>query len=285
MAKILSIENVSKTFTSAKGSNHVLDNVSFSVEENEFVVVFGPGQCGKSTLLNIIAGMEKPSSGRVMIEDKEVMAPGPDRAMVFQNIMLFPWLTAIENVAYAEKARGVKKEVYLPEAQKYIDLVGLKGFENSYPIKLSGGMKQRVGIARAYCTKPKVILMDEPFGALDAQTRYLMEDEAIRISNTEKRTVLMVVFFIGPMELPMRFFPRKRIVEFHIETKHCSEFFRRQCNFETISVRHSSERICNVVVTETVIPAVKPDLHLLLAAESGQKKYTERLRRIAIGMC
>ena len=192
MSRILNIENVSKTFTSEKGDNHVLDDVSFSVEENEFVVVFGPGQCGKSTLLNIIAGMEKPSSGRVMIEDKEVMAPGPDRAMVFQNIMLFPWLTAIENVAYAQRAKGVKKDIYIPEAQKYIDLVGLKGFENSYPIKLSGGMKQRVGIARAYCTKPKVILMDEPFGALDAQTRYLMEDEAIRISNTEKRTVVFV---------------------------------------------------------------------------------------------
>ncbi len=192
---MIEVKNVSRTFKSGVGShcaNEVLRDINFSIEENEFVVIFGPGQCGKTTLLNIIAGLDSPSSGEVLIKGKKVTRPGPDRAMVFQNIMLFPWLTVMGNVEYSLKIRGVPKEEYRKEAQKYIDLVGLKGFENSYPIKISGGMKQRVGIARAYCTKPDVMLMDEPFGALDAQTRYLMQEEVIRIRNAEKRTVIFV---------------------------------------------------------------------------------------------
>ncbi|MBK5200748.1 MAG: ABC transporter ATP-binding protein [Spirochaetaceae bacterium] len=194
MSKILEINNISKTFTNddATNSKEVLTNVTFSVEENEMVVVFGPGQCGKTTLLNIIAGLEKPTTGDVKINCKEVTAPGPDRAVVFQNIMLFPWLTAYQNVEYSMKIRNFDKAERAKEAMKYLDLVGLNGFEQSYPVKLSGGMKQRVGIARAYCTKPDVMLMDEPFGALDAQTRYLMQDELLRISNTEKRTVVFI---------------------------------------------------------------------------------------------
>jgi NitT/TauT family transport system ATP-binding protein/sulfonate transport system ATP-binding protein len=194
MAKILEINNISKTFTNEDLANtkEVLKNVNFSVEENEMVVVFGPGQCGKTTLLNIIAGLEKPTDGQVTIKGKTVTAPGPDRAVVFQNIMLFPWLTAYENVEYSMKIRNFDKEERKAEAMKYLELVGLQGFEHSYPVKLSGGMKQRVGIARAYCTKPDVMLMDEPFGALDAQTRYLMQDELLRISNVEKRTVVFI---------------------------------------------------------------------------------------------
>jgi NitT/TauT family transport system ATP-binding protein/sulfonate transport system ATP-binding protein len=192
MSKILEISNVSKTFTNENNRKEVLTNVNFSVEENEMVVVFGPGQCGKTTLLNIIAGLEKSTGGEVTIKNKVVVAPGPDRAVVFQNINLFPWLTAYQNVEYSMKIRGFDKEERKREAMKYLKLVGLEGFENSYPVKLSGGMKQRVGIARAYCTKPDVMLMDEPFGALDAQTRYLMQDELLRISNTEKRTVVFV---------------------------------------------------------------------------------------------
>ncbi len=175
-----------------EGSTMFLLDVSFSVKEREFVVVFRPGQCGKTTLLNIIAGLEKPSSGEAMIKDKRISAPGPDRAMVFQNIMLFPWMTALANVEYSLRIRNFNKEQSRKEALHYIDLVGLKGFEHAYPVKLSGGMKQRVGIARAYCAKPDVMLMDEPFGALDAQTRYLMQEEVIRISNAEKRPVVFV---------------------------------------------------------------------------------------------
>jgi ABC-type nitrate/sulfonate/bicarbonate transport system, ATPase component len=188
----LVLKNIGKVFTNTNGEKRVLEDVSFSVLENEFVVVFGPGQCGKTTLLNIIAGLESPSEGECFIDGEKITGPGPDRAVVFQNIMLFPWLTAIKNVEYSQKIRGFDKKQRRADAQKYIELVGLKGFENAYPVKLSGGMKQRVGIARAYCTHPKILLMDEPFGALDAQTRYLMQDEVIRISNTEKRTVLFI---------------------------------------------------------------------------------------------
>ncbi len=193
MSSILKINNINKVFSNEKAAdNNVLSDVNFEVEENEFIVVFGPGQCGKTTLINIIAGLEKATSGEVLIKDTPVTKAGPDRAVVFQNIQLFPWLTALKNVEYSMKIRGFDKADYRKEAMKYLELVGLKGFENAYPVKLSGGMKQRVGIARAYCTKPDVMLMDEPFGALDAQTRYLMQDEVIRICNTEKRTVVFI---------------------------------------------------------------------------------------------
>ena len=194
MSEILKIRNLGKTFIDEKtgGKNEVLRDVSFKVEENEFVVIFGPGQCGKSTLLNILAGLIPATEGEACIEGRKIEKPGPDRAVVFQNIMLLPWLTAMGNVEYSMKVRGWKKQERRAEAQKYLDLVGLHGFEHAFPVKLSGGMKQRVGIARAYCTKPEVMLMDEPFGALDAQTRYLMQNEVIRISDAEKRTVVFV---------------------------------------------------------------------------------------------
>lgn len=192
---LIEVNHISRTFENeAKNQqkNEVLKDISFSIEENEFVVLFGPGQCGKTTLLNIIAGLDQPTSGEVLVKGNKVTQPGPDRAMVFQNILLFPWLTVMGNVEYSLKTRGVSKEERQKEARRYIELVGLKGFENTYPIRISGGMKQRVGIARAYCTKPDVMLMDEPFGALDAQTRYLMQDEVVRIRNAEKRTVIFV---------------------------------------------------------------------------------------------
>lgn len=192
---LIEVKGVSKTFQNNRRNqddNEVLRNINFKVEENEFVVLFGPGQCGKTTLLNIIAGLETPSAGDVIVKGNRVIGPGPDRAMVFQNILLFPWLTAMGNVEYCMKNQGIPKSERTAEAKKYLELVGLKGYEKHYPIKLSGGMKQRVGIARAYCSKPDVMLMDEPFGALDAQTRYLMQDEVVRISNTEKRTVIFV---------------------------------------------------------------------------------------------
>ena len=200
MNSIVKVDNITKTFYNEKSKtyNEVLKNVNFEVEENEFVVVFGPGQCGKTTLINLIAGLETPTEGTCSIKDTDtndysvITGPGPDRAVVFQNILLFPWLTAKDNVEYSMKVRGFDKAETAADAQKYIDLVGLTGFENAFPVKLSGGMKQRVGIARAYATRPKVMLMDEPFGALDAQTRYLMQDEVLRICNQDKRTVIFV---------------------------------------------------------------------------------------------
>ncbi len=185
--------NISKTFIQ-KGTQrvHVLEDVSVSVRKNEFLVILGPGQSGKSTLLRIIAGLEVPTKGDVYLDGAEVSGPGADRGLVFQSYMLFPWKTVLGNVELGPKLRGVPKAERRDIARHYIELVGLKGFENHYPHQLSGGMKQRVGIARAYSNSPEVMLLDEPFGQLDAQTRYFMEKETARIWETEKRTVLFV---------------------------------------------------------------------------------------------
>lgn len=186
-------EKISKTFIQ-KGTQrvHVLQDVSVSVKENEFVVILGPGQSGKSTLLRIIAGLETPTEGKVLLDGREVTGPGPDRGLVFQSYMLFPWKTVMGNVELGLKLTGMDKKQRQETAGHYIRLVGLQGFEKHYPHQLSGGMKQRVGIARAYANNPSVMLLDEPFGQLDAQTRYFMEKETVRIWEAEKRTVLFV---------------------------------------------------------------------------------------------
>lgn len=184
--------DICKRYESSENELEVLKNISLSVRKNEFVVLFGPGQCGKTTLLNIIAGLERATSGSVVVNGKAVFEPGPDRGVVYQTISLFPWLTTMGNVEYGPKIRGVPKKDRRKRASYFIDLVGLSGFENAFPVKLSGGMKQRVGIARAYCNDPEVLLMDEPFGALDAQTRYLMQKEVENIWLKEKKTVVFV---------------------------------------------------------------------------------------------
>lgn len=189
---MIECQNITKTFYSSQQEKKVLNSVSLQVKKNEFLVLFGPGQCGKSTLINIIAGLEPATEGRVLVGGKEVKEPGPDRGVVYQSMAIFPWLTTMGNVEYGPKVRGMKKVKRRKLAQHYIDLVGLDGFEKSYPIQLSGGMKQRVGIARVYCNEPDVLLMDEPFGALDAQTRYLMQEEIQAIWEKEKRTVIFV---------------------------------------------------------------------------------------------
>lgn len=189
---VLQAKNITKTFVTERETTHVVKQFDIDVKRNEFVVLFGPGQCGKTTLLKILAGLQEPSSGQVFLNGEEVTQPGPARGYVFQSLAIFPWLTVMGNVEYGPKMAGMGKKERREKAQHYIDLVGLNGFENHYPVKISGGMKQRVGIARAYCNEPEVLLMDEPFGALDAQTRYLMQDEITRIWEAEKRTVLFV---------------------------------------------------------------------------------------------
>lgn len=190
----VSCKGIKKTFFNEDTgvSKEVVKSFDLTVQENEFVVLFGPGECGKTTILNMIAGLERPSEGMVTVNGKEITAPGPDVGVVYQTISLFPWMTVMGNVEYGPKMRGVPKKERQERAQRYIDLVGLKGFEKHYPVKISGGMKQRVGIARAYCNEPYLLVMDEPFGALDAQTRYLMQAEMERIWKSEKKTVLFV---------------------------------------------------------------------------------------------
>ncbi len=186
-------EDITKVFIQkGKQRVHVLDHISLDVKENEFVVILGPGQSGKSTLLRIIAGLEDPTEGRVLMDGQEVKGPGPERGLVFQSYMLFAWKTVLGNVEMGPKLRGVPKKERREIAAHYIHLVGLDGFEKHYPHQLSGGMKQRVGIARAYTNNPQVMLLDEPFGQLDAQTRYFMEKETARIWETEKRTIVFV---------------------------------------------------------------------------------------------
>lgn len=183
----LSVNHVSKSFYARGKVFEAVNDVSLDVHENEFLVILGPGQCGKSVLLNMISGLEKPTEGNITFPGET-----PNIGFVFQKTAVFPWKTVMENVELAPQFRGVDKAVRREKAQYLIDLVGLKGFENAYPAALSGGMKQRVGIARAYCSDPDILIMDEPFGALDAQTRYQMEDEILRIWTKEKRTVIFV---------------------------------------------------------------------------------------------
>jgi len=191
---VLQCNHVSKEYDSFDGSgkHQVLKDINFKVHKNEFLVLFGPGQCGKTTLLNILAGLEMPTTGEVIDHDKTVTAPSPERGVVYQKTALFPWLTVMGNVEFGPKVCGKSREERKKTADHYIELVGLKGFEKSFPSQLSGGMRQRVGIARAYSNNPDILLMDEPFGHLDAQTRYMMEDELQRIWQKEKRTVVFV---------------------------------------------------------------------------------------------
>ena len=190
--KRMEINGISKTFFSDKGYFTAIKDVSFDVNDGEFLVILGPGRCGKTVLLNIIAGLEQQTEGKVVYNGRELKGVNPEISMVFQKLALMPFKTVMENVELGLKFRGMSKGQRREIAQHYIELVGLKGFEKSYPTQLSGGMKQRVGIARAYAADPKLLIMDEPFGQLDAQTRYQMQEEILRIWEKEKRTVIFV---------------------------------------------------------------------------------------------
>lgn len=188
----LHIENIKKEFQNSDSKLEVVDGISLDVYDNEFLVLLGPGHCGKSVFLNILGGLEKPTEGQIYLDGKIVEGIDPRIGMVFQKWSLLPWKTVMENVEIGPKFRGIDKKTRREKAQEYIDLVGLRGFEKSYPAQLSGGMKQRVGIARAYTNDPEILIMDEPFGALDAQTRYAMEEEIIKIWQKQKRTIIFV---------------------------------------------------------------------------------------------
>ena len=192
VANIIECRGVCKSFETPEGEHQVIKDLNMTAKENEFLVLFGPGQCGKTTIMNLIAGFEAASEGSMTFLGKEITKPEPERGVVFQSTALFPWMTTMGNVEYGLKMAGVKKEERRRRAQKYIDLVGLQGFENSFPVQLSGGMRQRVGIARAYCNEPKVMLMDEPFGALDAQTRVQLQTELLNTWEQEKKTCFFI---------------------------------------------------------------------------------------------
>lgn len=212
---LINIKDVHKEFKVEKGANvNALNGVSLEIEKNEFICVVGPSGCGKTTLLNIIAGLESYDSGKVTMHEQDIVGPAPERGVIFQQYALFPWMTVRKNIEYGLKfihksvevettdasGKKIKKTVKRPFtkeekrqlAERYIKMVNLTGFENSYPKALSGGMKQRVAIARGYALNPEVLLMDEPFGALDAQTRAQLQEDLLKTWDNEKKTVFFI---------------------------------------------------------------------------------------------
>ena len=188
----LKIDNVYKEYQGRNGKTIALNGVSLDIKENEFICVVGPSGCGKSTLLNIIAGLLEPTSGTVTLDGKVIEGTGVERGVVFQQYALFPWRTVLKNVMFPLEMKKVPKAEAEAIARKYIKSVGLEGFEKSYPKELSGGMKQRVAIARAYAANPEVLLLDEPFGALDAQTRVQLQSELLETWEKEKKTCFFI---------------------------------------------------------------------------------------------
>ena len=193
----LRIEHLSKSYVSKEGWNtrralKVFDDISFTVAEGEFVSLIGSSGCGKSTLLNMAAGLVDVTTGAISVGGKPVRGPGLDRGVVFQEFALFPWLTVIDNVAFGLRSKRIPHTKRMALAQKYVELVGLTGFETYYPYRLSGGMRQRVGLARALAVEPEALLMDEPFGALDAQTRETMQAALGEIWERTRNTILFI---------------------------------------------------------------------------------------------
>jgi ABC-type nitrate/sulfonate/bicarbonate transport system ATPase subunit len=191
---ILTVRGVSKSFQSAQGAGETLalQATDLTVAENDFITILGPSGCGKSTLLRIVAGLETQTTGDVLLDGKAIHGPGADRGMVFQSYTLFPWLTVLENVGFGLSERKVPAAQIAEISHDFIGKVGLRGFENHYPKQLSGGMQQRTALARALANDPRILLMDEPFGALDHQTRELMQELLLGIWEAQRKTVLFV---------------------------------------------------------------------------------------------
>ncbi len=185
-------DNVSRTFQRNNHDFLALENINLTVKDKEFVAIVGPSGCGKTTCMRMAAGLEFPSDGSVNVAGSVVKAPGPDRAVVFQQFALFPWKTVYENIEFGLRAKGLAEAERRKIITHYIELMNLVGYESAYPNQLSGGMQQRVAIARAYSLDPSVLLMDEPFGALDAQTRVVMQEELVQLARVNPRTVLFI---------------------------------------------------------------------------------------------
>ncbi|HEY2749263.1 MAG TPA: ABC transporter ATP-binding protein [Polyangia bacterium] len=190
---MIALESVAKHFTSKRGTHHALADVSLTIDEGQFVCLLGPSGCGKSTLLNLIAGLERPDSGRVTLDGREITAPGPERSVMFQDSALFPWLTVRKNVDFGLELAGVAdKHERAARTETFLKKVHLSRFRDAYVHELSGGMRQRVALARALAPDPRVLLMDEPFAALDAQTRDVLHVELTEIWRATKKTVVFV---------------------------------------------------------------------------------------------
>jgi NitT/TauT family transport system ATP-binding protein len=189
---ILQVSGVARTFAGRGGGTVALESTDLLVQENDFITILGPSGCGKSTLLRMVAGLDTPTTGLISLDGKPVTGPGADRGMVFQSYTLFPWLTVLQNVCFGLREKGLPLAQQQEVAHQFIAKVGLKGFEQHYPKQLSGGMQQRTALARALANAPRILLMDEPFGALDHQTRELMQELLLGIWEEERKTVLFV---------------------------------------------------------------------------------------------
>lgn len=188
------INNLNKSFSLQDKELTVLYDITLSIKQGEFFSIVGPSGCGKSTLLRIMAGLLPATSGEIMI--KQTQKDRPVNSMVFQEQSIFPWLTVLDNVSYGPKMRGMKKAARHSLAARYIDMIGLTKFKNAYPVQLSGGMKQRVSVARALCNDPEILLMDEPFGALDEQTRLILQQELLKIWEDLHKTTIFITHSI-----------------------------------------------------------------------------------------
>jgi len=189
---VIEFRDISRNFNTRDGEFQALTDVSFDVRDNEFFSILGPSGCGKTTLLKMVAGLIRPSGGTIRIGDDVVTGPGDDRAMVFQHFVLLPWADVLTNAGFGLEMRGVARKDAREQARPHLEQVGLSRFSSHYPHELSGGMQQRVGLARALTVNPDILLMDEPFGALDAQTRQLMQEDLTTLWDKEKKTVIFV---------------------------------------------------------------------------------------------
>jgi ABC-type nitrate/sulfonate/bicarbonate transport system ATPase subunit len=252
----LRIDGVSRTFPARHGNapTRALEPTDLSVGNNDFVTILGPSGCGKSTLLRIIAGLDRPTSGRVILDGEEITGPGADRGMVFQSYTLFPWLTVRENIAYGLRERGIAQAERNRIADAFIHRVGLSGFANHWPKQLSGGMQQRTAIARALANNPKILLLDEPFGALDNQTRALMQEMLLGIWEREQKTVLFVThdieeaIFLGGRVVVMSARPGRIKAEIGVDLPH-PRSYKIKTTPEFVSLK---ERLVEEIRTEAL---------------------------------
>ena len=224
----LSIEGVSRTFPGRQGGapTRALEPVNLTIAANDFITVLGPSGCGKSTLLRVVAGLDRPTEGRVLLDGRAVSGPGPDRGVVFQSYTLFPWLSVADNIAFGLDEKRTPRDQRDAIVASFIGKMGLKGFENHWPKQLSGGMQQRTAIARALANDPEILLLDEPFGALDNQTRGVMQELLLGIWEREQKTVMFVThdieeaIFLGSRVIVMSARPGRIKADIKIELPH-----------------------------------------------------------------
>ena len=222
---MITLENITKSFIQEERGHKILQNINLKVNKGEFLCIVGPSGCGKTTLLRMIAGLDFPTDGRILEDETKILGPSRERGYVFQQYSLFPWRNVLDNVAFGLEVKGLEEEERYQKSKKYLEMVGLSQYESSFPKELSGGMKQRVAIARSMVNDPQVLLMDEPFSALDVQTRHKLQDELVRIWSEEQKTIIFVThnvdesIFLADRVVVLSHNPGKIIKTFNINLK------------------------------------------------------------------